>query len=218
MKDYLKNRRSTKLKYMTDPAPSAEELEAILNIAARVPDHGKLSPFYFIVFEGGTRVEFGQHLRDVWAKNHPESTDKYLKEEASRFTRAPMVIAVISRIREAKIPIWEQLMTAGACCYNLCLAANSHGYGANWLTEWYAYDEDIRGVLGLENGRDNVAGFIYIGTETEKQDDRDRPDLENITNYWTSHKPSDKKGDNYNKDGLGMPNHGFEITQSTIKK
>ena len=196
---------------MAEPGPSAEELHEILTIAARVPDHGKLSPFYFIVFEGEKRAEFGEHLRNAWLKNHPDATAEQLNHEANRLMRAPIVVAVISRIRPSKIPAWEQILSAGACCYNLCLAANAYRFGANWLTEWYTYDADIRNHLGLEDGRDNIAGFIYIGTETEKQDDRARPDLSQITNIYGNN-DLQNKGDIYNKDGMDMPDRGFKIS------
>jgi len=202
MKDFLASRRSTKLKFITDPAPTGEELQNILQTAVRVPDHGKLCPFYFILFEGNARSEFGKHLRNTWAKDHLDATSEQLDHEEQRFMRAPLVIAVISRIRDAKIPAWEQILSAGACCYNLCLTCNAHGYGTNWLTEWYTYHPDIRAALNLEDGRDNVAGFIYVGTETEKQ-------LPGIINHYgddLSH-----KGDIYNKDGLGKPERGFEV-------
>lgn len=213
MKEFLQTRRSTKVKMMSKPGPSSDELNDILEIAARVPDHGKLSPFYFVVFQGDARKEFGQHLARIWKNDHPDATQDFLDNEENRFMQAPLVVAVISRLRDAKIPAWEQILTAGACCHNLCLAANAHGYGTNWLTQWYYNHPEIRKVLNLENGHDNVAGFIYIGTETEKQEDRDRPNIELLINHWTSHNSNDKKGNNYNKDGLGSPHHGFTITQ-----
>lgn len=218
MKEFLQTRRSASIAFLTQPAPTKDELHEILTIGARVPDHGKLFPWYFVVFEGDARAQFGNHIRDAWAKNNPDATPDALNKEQNRFMQAPLVIAVISRIREAKIPAWEQILSAGACCYNVCLAANACGFGANWITGWYTYDEDIRTVLGLENGRDNIAGFIYIGTESQKQEKRERPDMDKIINYWTSHKTPDKKGDNYNKDGLGSPNHGFTIIQSSSQK
>lgn len=193
---------------MSDPGPSAEELNDILKIATRIPDHGKLSPFYFIVFEGEKRAAFGKHLRAAWAKDHPDATVEQLQFEENRLTRAPMVVCIVSRIREAKIPAWEQILSAGACCYNLCLAANAYGYGANWLSEWYSYHPDIRCVLGLEDGVDNIAGFIYIGTETQKQDERNRPDVREILNYWDD-SGAKNKGDLYSKSGVGRPEKGF---------
>ena len=96
LKQFLSNRRSTKLKSMTAPAPTGHELSEILKTAARVPDHGKLSPFYFIVFEGDSRAEFGKILRAAWAKDHVDATDEHLDHEENRMMRAPLVVAVIS--------------------------------------------------------------------------------------------------------------------------
>ena len=213
MQEFLKNRRSTKVKHLTEPGPNPEQLQNILTVATRVPDHGKLSPFYFIIFEGNARSDFGEHLKNAWVKDYPQATEEQLDYEKNRFMRAPLVIAVISRIREATIPAWEQMMSAGACCYNLCLSANTHGYATNWLSEWYSYNSDIHQHLGLEEGIDNIVGFIYIGTATELQEDRPRPDLDSITNYWDLKKTPDKKGDIYNKVGVGRPVNGFKISQ-----
>lgn len=217
LSDFLQTRRSTKIKHMVSPAPVGDELQTILQTAARIPDHGKLNPWYFVVFEGDNRAAFGKHLRATWAKNHLDATQEQLDHEENRLTRAPLVIAVISRVRDATIPAWEQILSAGACCYNLCLACNAHGYGANWLTEWYAYDDDIRAALNLEDGRDNIAGFIYIGTETEANEERPRPDMNEIINHWTEDRIMDKKGNTYNKDGLPMPTQGFKIHADTFK-
>lgn len=218
MKDFLTTRRSTNLKHMAEPGPDAAQLQDILKIAARVPDHGKLSPFYFIVFEGQARADFGKKLREFWAADYADATEEQLQNEENRFMQAPVVVAVVSRIREAKIPAWEQMMSAGACCYNLCLAANAYGFGTNWLTHWYCFDKRVHDLLGLEEGRDNIAGFIYMGTATATQEDRERPDLDKIVNYWTFNSIMDKKGDEYNKDGLGLPIDGFKITQPETGK
>lgn len=209
--ELLATRRSTKVKYLANPGPSADELESILTIAARVPDHGKLSPFYFVIFEGDARQKFGQSLRTIWEQENPdESKDRY-KIEEQRLLQAPLVIAVISRIRTGKIPVWEQVLTAGAACYNLCLAANSLGYGSNWLTEWYSYHPEVHKLLGLEKDRDNIVGFIYIGTATEAMEDRARPDLNEIVNHWDeNHKPANK-GDIYNKNNYALPEQGFKF-------
>lgn len=210
--EFLQTRRSTKLKNMASPAPTGAELAQILETAARVPDHGKLNPWYFIVFEGDNRVSFGAELSRIWHKKHPDATPEQLLNEEERLTRAPLVIAVVSRTRESTIPVWEQLLSAGACCYNLCLAANAKGYGTNWLSEWYCFDTDVRALLNLEDGRDNIAGFIYIGTETERSEERPRPDMAEIVNHWTPETAPLNKGDIYNKDGVGFIAKGFSVT------
>ena len=209
--NFLETRRSTKLKNMTPPAPTGQELSEILEVAARVPDHGKLNPWYFIVFEGDNRMAFGAELARIWHAKHPDATPTQLLNEEERLTRAPLVVAVVSRTRESTIPVWEQLLSAGACCYNLCLAANAKGYGTNWLSEWFCFDNDVRTLLGLEDGRDNIAGFIYIGKETERSEERPRPDMAEIVNHWTPETTPLNKGDIYNKDGVGFTFKGFSI-------
>jgi nitroreductase len=207
--DFLKNRRSSKVLTLLEPAPNAEQLQEILTIASRVPDHGKYHPWYFIVFEGEARREVGEHLRTAYKSENTDAEPAKLDLEAERFLRAPMVIAVVSRIREGKNPQWEQILSAGAACYNLCLAANSLGFGTNWLTEWYTYSPSFRNLMGLDE-RDNFAGFIYIGTPTEKQDDRERPDLNQIVTRWSKATTTLNKGDGYGLAGKGLPPRGFD--------
>lgn len=183
--DFLLNRRSSKPALMAEPGPSPRELRQILTAAARVPDHKKLVPWRFIVFEGDARAAFGEQLAAICASEEAESpSDVRLATERARFTRAPVVIAVISRIASPpKVPAIEQTLSAGAACMNLCHAANALGFATSWITEWYAFSEGVRGALGLGDG-EVVAGFVYIGTASEKQADRDRPDLDQITEYW----------------------------------
>ena len=183
--DFLLNRRSSKPALLANPGPSPEQLQQILTAAARVPDHKKLVPWRFIVFEGEARAAFGRELADICAKEEAEPpSDVRLQTERNRLTRAPLVVAVISRIAQPpKVPEIEQLLSAGAVCMNLCHAANAHGFATSWITEWYAFSPGVAALLGLEQG-EAVAGFIYVGTASERQPDRDRPDLGTITTYW----------------------------------
>lgn len=205
---FLKTRRSSKVATLTAPAPTAEQLQDMLTIAARVPDHGKYHPWYFIVFEGDARAEVGQHLRTAFAAENPDAAPAKLDLEAERFLRAPLVIAVVSRIREGKNAQWEQILSAGAACYNLCLAANAAGYGSNWLTEWYAYSPTFKNLMGLDE-YDHFAGFIYIGTANEQQEDRERPELSKIVTRWSNITPALNKGEGYGQVGKGIPPKGF---------
>jgi nitroreductase len=205
----LHTRRSTPLKNIGGKAPSKEEIEQILAAAARVPDHNKLAPWWFVTFEGDARKSFGEVLKMAYKMENEDAAPAKLEVEAERFMRAPLVIAVISRIKEGKAPQWEQILSAGACCYNLCLAANALGYGTNWLSEWPAFNPIVREALGMDH-RDNVAGFIYIGEQLEKPEDRERPALSDITNVWSENfKPN--KGDHYGREGVGLPAKGFEF-------
>ena len=183
----LSTRRSVKPDKLTTPAPSAAELEQILTIAARVPDHKKLAPWRFIVIEGEARDRLGEKAAAACAAEEKEPPSHVrLETERNRFKRAPLVIAVVSRIvPRPGAPEWEQILSAGASTYNLCLAANAMGYGTNWVTEWVAYSPRMRESLGLA-ANERVAGFVYIGTASEKPEERERPRLEEIVTRWTS--------------------------------
>ncbi|XBQ16095.1 MAG: nitroreductase [Oceanicaulis sp.] len=172
--DLLARRRSTRAKDMTGPGPSAQELDTLLTIAARVPDHGKLFPWRFVVFEGEARAKFGEILEARLRELEPEAPPERYALERERFTRAPVVIAVISDVAENhKIPEWEQVLSAGAVCQTLLVAASAMGYASQWLTEWYAYDRETKKALGLDPG-EHVAGFIYLGTAAEAPTERPR--------------------------------------------
>ncbi|HPQ51347.1 MAG TPA: nitroreductase family protein, partial [Alphaproteobacteria bacterium] len=140
---------------------------------------------------------------------NPDTVPAKLDLEAERFLRAPLVIAVVSRIREGKHPQWEQFLSSGAACYNLCLAANAMGYGSNWLTEWYSYSPIFKKLMGLDQ-QDHFAGFIYIGTTTEQNEERERPDLKKIVTYWSKDTISLNKGEGYGILKAGFPDSGVE--------
>ncbi len=174
--DLLLTRRSGSAKAMTGPGPSPEELATILTAAARVPDHGKLFPWRFIVFEGDARARFGQIIVEALRETE-KVTDERAGLEAGRLLRAPTVVAVVSRVREAiPIPEWEQVLSAGAVCQTMLLASHALGYVANWLTEWYAYHPLVKERLGLKPG-ERIAGFIYIGKSAVELEERVRPDM-----------------------------------------
>lgn len=182
----LETRRSVKADRLEAPAPTGAELDRILAIAARVPDHKKLVPWRFMVFEGDARAAAGEIFAAACeAEEKDPPSHVRLDTERARFLRAPLVVAVVSRIsKRPGAPEWEQILSAGAAAFNLCLAANASGYGTNWLTEWIAYSPMVKEKLGLaENER--IAAFIYIGTPMEKPDDRDRPALADIVTRWS---------------------------------
>ncbi len=207
MIEFLKTRRSTAIKALAEPGPNKKQVEEILTVASRVPDHGKLAPWWFSVFEGQAREEFGKVLRKAYVLEEQDASLAKLDLEAEKLLRAPLVIAVISRVRESKIPQWEQFLSAGAASYNLCLAAAALGFGYNWVTGWPTFNTKVRDALGCDE-RDNIAGFIYIGTPAEKQEDRERPVLSAIVNHWTEgYTPN--KGDEYAKTGMGLPVRGI---------
>jgi len=181
----LKTRRSVKPMEMTGPAPSAAEVETLLGIASRVPDHGKLTPWRFIVFEGDARLAAGQAIAAVFAADHPEATPDQLEFERKRLARAPLVIAVVSRAApHVKIPEWEQQLSAGASAMNLVIAAHAMGYAASWITEWYAYDRRVLDKLGLAPN-ERIAGFVHIGRAAKPPEERDRPGLDAIVTRYS---------------------------------
>ena len=187
--DYLLRRRSGKT--LAEPGPSMDQVETILRAASRVPDHGKLCPWYFAVLAGDARVTAGTLLGKAWQMRDPDASTDKIALEAARFLRAPVVIAVVSTIRVAKHPEWEQVLSAGAVCMNLCLAANASGFATNWLTEWYSYDPNFLAPFGIDGG-DRVAGFIYIGTDTGEAVERVRPDTDTLTTWWEPGRPLKK--------------------------
>jgi nitroreductase len=176
--DLLLSRRSCKARDLTGPGPSKEQLADILKAGARVPDHGKLVPWRFILFEGEARERFADILVNVLAREG--ATPSQADEWRARVTSAPVVIGVVSSARELiKIPVWEQELSAGAVCQNLLVAAHSLGFVASWLTEWYSYHPVVKQKIGLKTG-ERMAGFVYIGTPAIELEERPRPDMDAI--------------------------------------
>jgi nitroreductase len=178
--DLLKTRRSVKPIELNGPGPSASELDSILTVAARVPDHGKLTPWRFIVFDGDARHKAGAAIQAIFTADHPAATADQIAFERNRLARAPLVIAVVSRAApHVKIPEWEQVLSAGAAAMNLVTAAHALGFAANWITEWYAYDRRVLDALGL-SPHEKIAGFVHIGRPAKPPEDRPRPPLSDI--------------------------------------
>jgi nitroreductase len=183
-RELLKTRRSISAQFLAEPAPNETELAEILTIASRVPDHGKLTPWRFIVFRGDARLKAGEALVKRFAELNPDADEKKLAEERSQLARAPLVVAVVSRAApHVKIPEYEQLLSAGAAAMNLVHAAHALGFAAQWVTGWIAYDEAAGRILGLQPGERFVA-IIHIGTSTVPPVDRPRPPLSEIVSEW----------------------------------
>lgn len=182
--DIITTRRSVLAKDMNEPGPNPEQLQTLLQAAHRVPDHGKLGPWRFVVFQGPVRATFSRELAKIYQEENPEATEKLLQFQADLLTRAPLVIAVISTAGpHVKVPEWEQILSAGAACQNMLLAAHTMGFGAQWLTEWYSYNKKVNALLGMEDHH-RLAGFIYIGSYQQKPEERARPSLEERITYW----------------------------------
>ncbi|MBV9749763.1 MAG: nitroreductase [Acetobacteraceae bacterium] len=179
----LATRRSGKPRDLIAPGPSAAEIDRMLEIAARTPDHGKLAPWRFVVVEDDRRAALADLLAETWAADHPGAPAHEL-ETARQFARqGPALVVVLSApVEEAKIPVWEQELSAGAAAMNLLHAAHAMGYAGGWLTGWAAYSDRVRDALGGPGQR--IVGFIFIGTPARPLDERPRPDMTQIIRRW----------------------------------
>jgi len=182
---HLKTRRSTPNVQLGEPGPDASALFAMLEIAARVPDHGKLAPWRFIVYGKQERLRLTEALAAI-ARADPDPSESERKAaKAAAFAEAPLVVGVVSTAAEhPKIPVWEQELSAGAVCLNLLHAAAAHGFGAQWLSQWFAYDEAARAELGLKP-EERIAGFVHVGTPKLPTPERDRPDISALTTFFS---------------------------------
>lgn len=179
---FLAKRRSASAMTLTAPGPDDAQLGEILRIAARVPDHGKLAPWRFIVLTGEAKDAFAERIAELAdTQANPTKATAALR----KLTRPPVCVAVVSRHIPGEIPEWEQRQSASAVCHQLLLAAAALGWGANWITDWYSYDPRATAILGLSDG-EQVAGYLYLGTPTEQPQERARPDVAAITSYWSA--------------------------------
>jgi nitroreductase len=184
--ELLSTRSSCKAVELKAPGPSGAEIDKLLTIASRVPDHGKLTPWRFIVFEGEARLAAGAAIAATFRAKYPDAKPEQVEFERKRLAHAPLVIAVVSRAGpHVKIPEWEQVLSAGAAAMNLVLAAHALGYAANWITGWYAYDRAVLEALGLQP-HERIAGFIHVGTPSGPLADRPRPPLSEIATRFTA--------------------------------
>lgn len=180
---FLQRRRSVLARNMVAPGPDPQQLRDMLSAAARVPDHGKLAPWRFVILDDAAAVRLGALAHDRLRATDPDATPDRLAQETQRFQRAPCVIAVVSSpVDHPKIPANEQLLSAGAVCMTLLVAGQSLGFAGQWLTEWVSYDVDIQRALGLD-AREAIAGFLYFGTAHTPPDERARPALDEIVTY-----------------------------------
>lgn len=172
-------RRSTPVAMLTEPGPSPADLDMLLRLAMRVPDHRKLEPWRVLIVEGEVRKRLGDIFADARRKRDPATTQEKLEEERKLPLRAPVVLAVISSPvanDPKKTPVWEQQLSAGALCQTLMIAANAAGWAACWITEDPAFDLHVHAALGMKES-DQIAGFIYLGTAKEQPVERQRPDV-----------------------------------------
>jgi len=182
---HLEARRSVMALQLKAPGPNPEQLDRMLTIAARVPDHGKLAPWRFVVVEGDARAALAQKLNALRKVAEPDVSDERLAKDRAILATAPVTVCVVGTARQhPKIPVSEQVLSAGAACLNMLHAAHALGFRAQWLTGWAAYDATAKAALGL-TGNEAIAGFIHIGSNDEPQADRDRPDVAALTQRWS---------------------------------
>ncbi len=185
LRDYLLTRRSVGLAFLQEPGPNAAQLETLLTIATRVPDHGKLTPWRLVIIDGDGRKRAGEKLAQIAKQKNPAIEEAALEQERRQFLPAPLTIGVISTPQEhPKVPQFEQLLSAGNVAFNLVHGAYALGFAAQWVTRWYAYDEAAATALGARSG-ERFVGFIHIGTPTAAIEDRPRPSLDAIVSRWT---------------------------------
>lgn len=178
--EFMLTRNSAPIQELREPAPTGDEIETMIRIASRVPDHGRLEPWRFILYRGQSRVEIGEKLAELAEKREGPLSEGRKAQEKARFARAPLVIGVISSPKEnLKIPQWEMFLSGGAAAMNLVIAANALGYGANWITNWYSDTEEGRAILGLAP-HESVVGFVHIGTFDGVAPERPRPDIDTL--------------------------------------
>ena len=184
---FLKTRRSTTAKTMISGHINENDLNDILACGIRVPDHGALNPWSLTVIKDKARYRIGKEiLAPEYILNNPEATEEEIEFEKSRFLRASAVIAVLFKpVSHPKIPSWEMELSTGAVCSNILVSAQSLGYAAQWLTEWYSYNDKMIKVVGGKPETDKLAGFIYIGDKEKEPVERRRPKKENVINYLT---------------------------------
>ena len=175
--EFLLNRKSAPIQELSEPAPSGSEIETLIRVASRVPDHGRLAPWRFIIYRGVARDRVGELLAELAEKREGPLAEARRAQELTRFSRAPLVIGVVSCPKEnPKIPQWEMFLSGGMAALNLMIAANALGYGTNMITNWYSDLPEGRRILGLEQD-ERVVGFVHIGTHEGEIPERPRPEV-----------------------------------------
>jgi nitroreductase len=178
--DFLLSRSSAPIPELKEPAPDDSEIRTIITAATRVPDHGRLAPWRFILYRGAAREKIGEKLLELAEKREGPLPEGRRSQELARFSRAPLVIGVISSPKDnPKIPQWEMFLSGGLAAMNLMLAANALGYATNMITNWYSDTEEGRALLGLAP-HERVVGFVHIGTHEGTIVERPRPDVSTL--------------------------------------
>ncbi len=183
--DFLLTRKSAPISVIHEPGPSDVELEGMIRIASRVPDHGLLEPWRFIVYRGDVRHDIGAFFAKRAGEIEGGLTPQRMEQEKARFARAPLVVGVVSVPREhPRIPDWEKFLSASNAAFALVLAAHAYGYNANWVSNWYSDDAPSRAFLGLSPA-ERAIGFVHIGTVDVPVPDRPRPEPSKVMSAYS---------------------------------
>ncbi|OAN63937.1 nitroreductase family protein [Sphingomonas sp. TDK1] len=179
----LQTRRSGKPRDLGAPGPSPEQLDQMVTIAARTPDHGKLAPWRFVIVPDAARPALALKLVEILRAEKPDATARDEEAAAQFATQAPSLVVVLSApVQPHKVPLWEQELSAGAACMNLLHAAHAMGFAGGWLTGWPAYSDAVRDLFGTEGQR--IAGFVFLGTPGRPLEERPRGELSQIVHRW----------------------------------
>ena len=178
---FLWNRRSASAPLLIAPGPSEDEIATLIQVGLRVPDHGKIGPWRIVRFTADAKARLVERLKDL---AQTQAVPAKATAALMKLNNPPEALMVVSSpVEGATIPLWEQQLSAAAVCQTMLIAAGAMGYGANWITDWYAYDDEAKKVLGLKTG-ENVAGFIYLGSLAEPPLERERPDPTSRVSWW----------------------------------
>ncbi len=184
--EYLSTRRSVPIAFLQEPGPTKDQLDQILSIGMRVPDHGKLCPWRLVLIMHGGRQQAGENLAQIALANDPDLSAEQLEKERTQFLPAPVTIGVLSTpVEHKKVNEFEQILSAGNVAFNLVHGANALGFGAHWVTRWFSYDPQAAAMLGAREGEQFV-GFVHIGTPDTRLEDKPKPALEKHVSMWAS--------------------------------
>lgn len=185
--DTLHSRHSTPASHLSEPAPNEQQLKDILQCAITAPDHGKLRPWRFIVIQGAARTALADVFVEAAKSRDPEISDKKLERLSEKPLRSPVIVVIVTTLtpNHPKAPEIEQTLSVGAAVQLMQLGATATGFGSIWLTGDSAYDENVKKSLGIQ-GKDQIAGFLYLGTPPETSASRSRPDLADHVTHWTA--------------------------------
>jgi nitroreductase len=179
----LSTRRSGKPRDLVAPGPDAAQLQQILEIAARTPDHGKLAPWRFVIVPADKRAALAETITNAYRAERPQAARLEIEALEQFANQAPALVVVLSSPKiDSHIPLWEQQLSAGAAGMNLLHAAHALGFAGGWLTGWAAYSDAVRDAFGAEPER--IAGYIFLGTPGKQLEERPRPDLQKIISTW----------------------------------